>query len=133
MESWRRVWRDGFVPQLNLRQLNVLKVALATDDPKLLQGATTSPPPLECVRDWPCEGACLLGYCGWQGDGQETVGEVEDFFAHACFQADLNIGEQAACRWLLNWFDDTPRSEMRAQLLLEVEQAIIALTNASAA
>ena len=73
-----------------------------------------------CVQDWPVEAACALGYCGWQGDGLETVGEVEEFFARACFEADQRLGEPAACRWFLNWFDDTPRDEMRRELLAEV-------------
>jgi hypothetical protein len=66
------------------------------------------------------ERACALGYCGWQGDGLESVGEVEEFFARACFEADQRLGEPAACRWFLNWYDDTPREAMRQQLLGEV-------------
>ena len=68
--------------------------------------------------------ACALGYCGWQGDRLETVGQVEEFFARCCFEADQRLGEAAACRWFLNWFDDTPRDEMRQELLAEVERAI---------
>ncbi len=47
-----------------------------SDDPRLTQGSTTTPP-LMCVQDWPVEAACVLGFCGWQGDGLETVAEVE--------------------------------------------------------
>ena len=97
---------------------------LATDDGRLLQGATTTPPPLACVQDWPVEGACALGYCGWVGDGLETVGEVEEFFARMCFEIDQRLGEPAGCRWFLNWFDETPRDEMRELLLVEVERAL---------
>ena len=124
MESWRKVWREGFAPQLSNRGLESLRQALLTDDPRLLQGATTSPPPLQCVQDWPVEGACVLGYSAWQGDGLETVAEVEEFFARACFEADQCLGEPAACRWFLNWFDDTPREEMRAMLLAEVNRSL---------
>jgi hypothetical protein len=77
-----------------------------------------------CVQDWPVEAACALGYCGWQGERLETVGQVEEFFARCCFEADQRLGEAAACRWFLNWFDDTPRDEMRRELLAEVERAI---------
>jgi hypothetical protein len=121
MESWRRVWRDGFAPLLSTAGLESLRDALAADDRRLLQGATSSPPPLLCVQDWPVEAACALGFCAWQGEGLETVGELEDFFARTCFEADQRLGEPAACRYFLNWFDDTPRSEMRARLLAEVE------------
>ncbi|MBY0521816.1 MAG: hypothetical protein K2R98_00365 [Gemmataceae bacterium] len=124
MESWRKVWRDGLAPQLSIAALTALQRALQGDDARLIQGATTSPPPLECVRDWPVEAACVLGYCGWQGEGLETVSDVEDFFARACFEADQRLGEPAACRWFLNWFDDTPRAEARTQLLPEVNRTL---------
>ena len=124
MESWRTVWRDGFAPVLALSGLEALRDALAGDDDRLTQGSTTTPPPLMCVQDWPVEAACAVGYCGWQGAGLETVGEVEEYFARCCFEADQRLGEAAACRWFLNWFDDTPRDEMRDELLAEVERAI---------
>jgi len=124
MESWKHVWRNGVAPLLSTMSLEVLRKALVADDSRLLQGATTSPPPLQCVQDWPIEGACGLGYCGWQGDGLETVGEVEEFFARMCFEIDQRMGEPAACRWFLNWFDDTPREQMRSELLGEVQRVL---------
>jgi hypothetical protein len=124
MESWRKVWREGLAPQISQAGLEALRLALIQDDPRLLQGATTSPPPLQCVQDWPVEAACGLGYCAWQGDGLETVAEVEEYFARACFEADQRLGEPAGCRWFLNWFDETPREEMRRQLLTEVNRAL---------
>ncbi len=124
IESWRKAWREGLAPQLSTAGLSALRKALLDDDPRLLQGATTAPPPLQCVQDWPVEGACSLGYCGWQGDGLETVGEVEEYFARACFEADKRLGEPAACRYFLNWFDETPRDEMRRQFLAEVNRAL---------
>lgn len=124
MEAWRRIWREGIAWQLPDEHLWALRKALLADDQRLIQGATTSPPPLQCVQDWPVEAACLLGYCGWQGDGLATVGEVEAFFANACFDCDERVGEKAACHWLLNWFDDTPRNEMRRLLLEEVVRSL---------
>lgn len=124
MESWRKVWREGFAPVLSTSGLLALRVGLTTDDTRLTQGSTTTPPPLMCVQDWPVEAACALGFCGWQGDGLGTVGEVEEFFARLCFEADTRLGEPAACRWFLNWFDDTPRAEMRQLLLAEVERTL---------
>ena len=121
MESWRKVFREGFAPIMSDMALSALQDALVRDDPALIQGATSSPPPLNCVQDWQCEAACLIGICGWKGEGLKTVGEVEDFFARACYDMDQRLGEPAACRWLLNWYDDTPRPEMRRELLAEVE------------
>lgn len=124
MESWRKVWRTGIEPQLPTRGLEALRDALVSDDPQLIQGATTSPPPLQCVQDWPVEAACALSYCGWKGEDLETVADAEEFFAKACFQADQIIGETAAIRHFLNWFDETPRSEMRRELLAEVQASL---------
>jgi hypothetical protein len=124
MESWRKVWREGVAPLISTEGLEALARALEGDDPRLLQGATTTPPPLQCVQDWPVEAACAVGYCGWQGDGLETVAEVEEFFAKVCFEVDQQLGEPAACRWFLNWFDETPREEMRQLLLAEVKREL---------
>lgn len=124
MESWRLVWRNGFVPVLSLVGLVALRNALRDDDKRLTQGSTTTPPPLMCVSDWPVEAACAIGLCGWQGDGLKTVGEVENHFAKACYEADQCLKEPTGCRWFLSWFDDTPRDEMRRELLAEVEIAI---------
>ena len=121
MESWRKVWRDGLAPLISTAGLEALRTALSNDDARLLQGATTTPPPVQCVQDWPVEAACVLGYCGWQGEGLQSVAEVEDYFARLCFEVDQRLGEPAACRWFLNWFDETPRDEMRRLLLPEVQ------------
>jgi hypothetical protein len=120
MESWRRVWRDGFAPVLSTAGLTALRDALVADDVRLVQGATTVPPPLMCILDWPVEACCVVSYAGWQGDGCETVGQVEAHFGECCEAADRRLNEPAACRWFLNWFDDTPRDEVRRELLAEV-------------
>ena len=125
MESWRQVWRNGFVPGFTTAGLEALRDALRSDDPRLIQGATTTPPPLMAVQDWPVEGCCGVSFCGWHdGQGLTTVGEVEESFAKACFEADERLGEAAACRWFLNAFDGWSRSEMIANLLPEVEYVL---------
>lgn len=124
MTSWQYVWRKGVEPGLSDAALFALRAGLTNNDRGIIQGATTSPPPLECVRDWPVEGACMIGFCGWFGEGLETVAEVEAFFCGVCVETDLRLDEPAACRWLLNWFDDTPRLEMIRELLAEVNLAI---------
>lgn len=141
METWREVWRRGFAPILPRAGLEALAEALRTDDPRLTQGSTTTPPPLMCVQDYPCEAADAIGFAGaatlgglvpyrrwqsgpWKDSPYATVGQVEEFFADACFRADCRFGEPAACRWFLNWFDNTPRDEMRYELLAEVELAL---------
>lgn len=123
MEAWQKVFREGLAPLLSTEQLEVLRQGLIMNDPRLGQGFTTEPPPLRCVKDWDVEKVDLIGYCGWF-DGLRTVGEIEEFFARTCFKMDSLLGESAGCRWLLNWYDETPRQEMRERLLLEVNLAL---------
>lgn len=124
MESWRSIWREGFAKVLPLKGLEALADALRADDPRLVQGATTYPPPVLCVDDWPCEQACALGYAGWQGESLATVGNVAECFSRYCIASDALTGGPGDCRWFLNWFDDCPRDEVRRELLPEVERAI---------
>src|SRR5262249_9157829 len=88
METWRMVWREGFAPVLSLSGLEALWQALRSDDMRLTQGSTTTPPPLMAVSEWPVEAADAIGLCGWLGQGLESVGQVEEFFARICFEAD---------------------------------------------
>lgn len=124
MQSWEHVFRHGFAPHLPTEGLAALATALKTDDGRLLQGATCSPPPHSAVADWPCEGACAIGMCGWGLNYDTTVGEVGEFFAHACHAADTALGEPAAVRYFLSWFDDAPRDTIRRELLPVVESIL---------
>lgn len=143
IEEWRRVWRESFAKILPLKGLEALREALVKDDDRLSQGSTSTSTttPFMCVESWPVEAACLLGFCGAIENGgfadqtasgnqtnkdAATVGRVEEFFAQMCFDADQMLGEPAACRALLNFYDDTPRERMLAELLPEVERAIAA-------
>lgn len=125
MEAWKKVWREGVAPELSIDALKAIRKAILEDDPRLLQGATTSPPPLTCVKDWPCEGACLFGYAGWVAEGLETVGQVEDYFTQVSYRADVRLQEPGVIRHFLNWFDDTPRDKVRSLLLPEINAAIV--------
>jgi hypothetical protein len=125
MESWRKVFREGFAPGMSTPALEAVRAALLAKDTRLIQGATTTPPPLQCVQDWPVEAACLIGFAGWQGEGLTTVAEVEEYFARQCFECHGRLGEPAGCRWFLNWFDEEPLVEVRPLLLGEVN-AILA-------
>lgn len=122
--AWQRVFREGIAPQLSTRGLLALQRGLTLDDPALIQGATTDPPPLRMVQGWPVQAACAVAYAGWQGGDLETVGEVEEFFVRLCWEADKALGEPTVIRYFLNWFDETERGEMRLLLLAEVERAL---------
>lgn len=132
MEKWRRVWREGLAPQFSRHGLLALQNALITDDVRLLQGVVSSPPPLDALRRCAVNGTCAIGLCGWQGDGLRNVGQVEEYFHRVCDAADMAFGESAACRFFLNWFDDTPRAEMRRELLAEVKRALCKKTSIAA-
>lgn len=119
MESWRKVFREGLAPLLDDDELEILKGALERDDPTLIQGATTNPPPLICMQDWPVEGACPISYMHWK-TGLDTVGGVEEAFAQTCFEIDKRLNEPSGCRWFINWVDDSPRKVVIRELLAEV-------------
>lgn len=121
LESWRRCFRVGLAPQLSDAALHALHAGLSGDDAALLQGQTTQPPPSPAWQGLPVEAACPIGYAGWQGEGLVTVGEVEEFFSAVCARTDLLLGGPGECRWLLNFWDDTPRETARRALLAEVE------------
>jgi hypothetical protein len=149
MESWRITWRQlvAALPRIcaaagcdgeaaKASALRGVLEMLKTDRPELTQGSTTTPPPLMCVQDWPVEAGDLIVWLGmWSGTLElkssdkngnpvASVGTCEEWFARACFEIDQEAGVPAACRWLLNWWDDTPRDEVRALLIPEVEFAL---------
>lgn len=141
LTEWQKVWRRGIAPQLKTAELKALRRALRTDDKRLLQGATTTPPPYQVVQDWPVEGADAItyGFVAVRGGfaveevkergrtvrfhvtGGVTVKLAEEFFMRVCFECDRLCEEPAACRWFLNWYDETPRAEAFAALLAEVD------------
>lgn len=122
MDTWQKVWRVGVQPLLSSAALEALLKGLESDDPRILQRGTCSPPPLRCVLDWPVESACPIGYAFWQGErsGVANVAEVEENFSSKCHDIDQRVGEPAGCRWFLNWWDEAPRGEARVLLAQEI-------------
>jgi hypothetical protein len=129
MEQWRKAWRRGFVLQLTVADLSVLRKALADDDPRLIQGATTDPPQFTPTPNFrrgrsaetPVCGACLIGFCGWLSRGLRTIGEVKDFYTVAFETADVDVDAYPFIRW----FDDSPRERVRVAMLAEVERELL--------
>jgi len=122
MQPWRKVW-DVAKALIPTPALERLRDALELDDVRLIQGATCDPPALLQHHPDPCLGACLLGFCGLAG-GLETVADTEEYFARMCFEIDQRLGEPAGVRWLLNWWDETPRAEAFCLLLAAVDQEL---------
>lgn len=121
MESWKTVWRKGLLPLLKRQDLLNLLDGLDKNDWRIIQGSTTMPLPLECVKNWDCEAGCLISYMGMR-QGLELVGEVEEFFARMCLQIDQQLGDPAGCRWLVNWWDETPREKAFSMLREEIQE-----------
>jgi hypothetical protein len=122
---WQRCLRDGFLPLIETQALVLLRDALEQDDPRIRQGATTSPAPFPVAHGDACLAACPLGFVGMAGEGVTTVGEVEQFFADLCEAADRRLGYRGACAVLLNHIDLTPRDEMRAGMVAEIGRELV--------
>ena len=120
--AWEKCWRQGFAPLISDEGLLELAKALRDDDPKLIQGQT-------CTTDGGhriglVTGACAISYAGWKGDELTGWDEIEAFFTMCCWKVDQTFGEPASCRYFLNWVDETPRDQMRNELLEEVKKTI---------
>lgn len=120
LQSWQKVWRDGFAPQLSDAALEALAAGLERDDLRILQGRTVSPPPV--MAELPVEGACAVGFACWQGDGLAKVIDLESKFVEVCREADRLLGEFGASRYFLNAWDETPRNIMLPAMLAEVRR-----------
>ncbi len=119
MEPWRFTWRKA-APLLSTKALTALRKALEEDDHSLIQGATVSPPALLVHKEWPCEGACLLGYALWRGDGLTTVGEVEDGFFRLFTAIGEAMGDPTGARHLTCYWDEEDRGEATCLILAAV-------------
>ena len=124
--TWKTCWRKGIAPQLTDRHLEVLRDGLRDDDPALIQSHTVLP---WIAHDPDVVGACAVAYCGWKGDLIQTCHAVEEFFDKVCNEADRRLGDKKTCRWFMNWFDETPRDEMRREFLAEVQRTLDARLN----
>lgn len=112
MHVWQKVFRDGFAPNLSTAGLLAVQKAIADDDPRLIQGNTAVPVPSHRTQYMLVKGADLIAFCGWQGDGLETVGDAEGFFANRCYECDVLLADPAGCSRFINQYDNWLRQEM---------------------
>jgi hypothetical protein len=115
LESWQRNWRMHIAPQLSTSGLNALAQALKNDDPRLLQSET-----FRMNNDRQLSAACVIGFCGWQGDQLQTTADVTDYFRRV---SAGSYGKETALPYsaFLSWYDHVGRPTMLALLLPEVE------------
>jgi len=135
LASWQGAWREGIVPQLTTVGLRNLKAALERNDPQMVTGATSVPPPLQSILGCPVQACCP--FCFALLDGLEpyqiTVGQLEERFALACSRADELLGEPAGIRHFLNQIDEWTRQDLIWNLLPEVHRALAQRHNRLAA
>jgi len=122
LEAWKYAWRHGIALSLSTPGLRALRAALATGDPRLVQGYTSLP--------WAADpntapaAACAVGLAGWLGDGLDTIAAVEKAFVRVCLDADARLDEPAGCRYFLTWHDETPLARVRQDLLPEIDREL---------
>ena len=121
MLQWKQVWRNGISPALTTKELVILQKGLISDDPKLIQGKTInifveheSEAPVRVI------GACALAYCGWIGSNLETMTDVLQTFNDTCTRIAIHLKTTIGFIPFVKWFDNTPREQMRQELLEEV-------------
>jgi hypothetical protein len=120
---WPEIFHAGIAPRLGREGLQALAEALERDSSELIQGETVHPDLNTTWREEECTGACALAYPLWKTLELFSIGNTEREFTQLCIKVDNQMGAGAAMRFVL-WFDETPRPEMRRELLREVRRAI---------
>jgi hypothetical protein len=124
LHSYQYVWREGFAPLLSLPALEALAAGLARNDPALIQGRTMLPEALMSNAEKPLTAADPVVYAMWKAGEIRTVAEADEAFNRLCYEADMKLGEPAAVRYHLNWWDDEPRALVFRELYSEVTRTI---------
>jgi hypothetical protein len=128
MTTWQEVFRTHVAPKLTPEYLRILRNALWSNDPRLIQGHTAEPLLHILERDLAhkvaATCACAIGFrrlC----EGPASVAEVENSFN--LFMADAGRPEVVP---FLRWYDQTPREEVFPALAAEIG-AILAESEAA--
>lgn len=119
--KWKDVFRRGLAPQLTSDELETLLTALVNNDPDLIQGKTVEPCGAGVKGDEKPKAGCMIGYIIWKCRGANEVRDVQNEFACICCGIDVRLAVLSVNRYLLNFFDETPRDKMRPQLIEEIE------------
>ena len=149
MESWRRAWRVGLAPGLSRAGLEALSAALLRNDPRLLQGATTSPPPsynfavmprvetIDAFWEMKRRGLAPVQptYEPIEAPRNSPIGVVTAFFAsvtgfaliwHIWWMAILGLAGVFIAILAFGWSDDRER-ELSAAEIAQLERARLGL------
>jgi hypothetical protein len=123
-DAARNAFRMGFAPLMSERSLEVLRAALESDDPRLIQGATTLPVPLFGRDRNPVEQTDAIAFCLWQAEGMDTTEELYEAFHQLVWDAGCALGEPTEARHYLVAWDDLPREEAIAATLEMVNEIL---------
>jgi hypothetical protein len=122
--AWRDSWRQAVAPRLPEAGLVELADALRRDDSRLVQANGRDPDLCDGGPGGAILRADAIGYALWQGHGLTTTAGMNRRVERLVFGTDPE-GRCHLSAWpFLEWYDATPRGEMRRELLAEVEREI---------
>jgi len=102
------------VSLLSTESLEALPAGLVADDARLIQGGDDDAAAVAVRAGLAGRGACGLATAagrarGWRRWPRSRSSSPDVARDRPC------AGEPAGCRWFLNWFDETPRDDMRRE------------------
>ena len=117
LREFRRIFRDGVLPQWSDRQLAAVGHALATDDPSLIQERTTRPTYRAESHNGHvlAHAGCLVCYPGWRC-GVETIGALDSYFAEVTHRMMMRTNPRDV-EFFFEVFDGADRAELWPVLL----------------
>ena len=118
-KDWRHAFR-AIAPDLPTEGLQALVEEIRTHGDRLCQQSVTQPKsPYHGFEDDTPEKACVIGFCGWQGLGLHTVGQVHAYYIAFGQTSHKEIVD------FVDWWDSLPSQALGEQLLLaEVEREL---------
>lgn len=104
-------------------ELDALADGAAAADPRILQGVTLRPFPIDPNRSAPCVGGCALGFAAWRGNPDADLFGLELRVSQIMRGAAKSHAPGVAP--FLAWFDGRPLSEVLPAVAAEcrAEQA----------
>lgn len=124
MEQWRRYFRHGIAPLVENAQLEYVLGILKSDSEKMCQGDTVILRKVIAESgltyyhgDLPPVSGCFVSLIH-MSDEKLTANEVDAKFGPFLCRVGLNHGLSSH---FINWFDDSPREEVRRELIAEIE------------
>ena len=123
MESWKKSFAH-IADVCGVPALQVLRTAVSENYCSLIQGTTVAYEPATNPGDRTVCGACAVGYMYWKADDMDFADDVEEAVAATFSEVAKKAGWDRAPDLFTNWYDETPRDEMRRELLPVIDANI---------